>query len=165
MTPEEIVGRLNEHFPQAGLDNRVDKDHAVTVAPVDRLEELFRELRDDSEFRFDLFMDITAVDWLERAPRFDVVYHLYSTVHNHRLRIKVMVSENKPVPSASGVWVVADPMEREVWDMYGIKFSGHPNLTRLLLYEEFKGHPLRKDYPYDKRQPILEETWPSRDQG
>ena len=163
MTPEDIITRLNERFPEAGLDCRVDKGHAVAVVPVDQLKETLKVLKDDEAFSFDLFMDITAVDWLKREPRFDVVYHLYSTAHNHRLRIKVMVGGNQPVPSASGLWIVADPMEREIWDMYGIKFSGHPNLSRLLLYEEFKGHPLRKDYPYDKRQPLIEETWPSKD--
>jgi len=162
VTPEDIITRLNERFPEAGIDCRVDKDHAVSVVPVEQLKEMLKVLKDDMAFSFDLFMDITAVDWLKREPRFDVIYHLYSTAHNHRLRIKVMIGDNQPVPSVSGLWIVADSMEREVWDMYGIKFSGHPNLSRLLLYEEFKGHPLRKDYPYDKRQPLIEETWPSK---
>ena len=88
--------------------------------------------------------------------RFEVVYHVYSTVKNHRLRLKVPVTAADPtVDSLTGVWRSADWFEREVWDMFGIRFTGHPNLKRILMYEEFKGHPLRKDYPVRKRQPLI----------
>ncbi len=88
--------------------------------------------------------------------RFDVVYHVYSSVHGHRLRLKVPVATADPVvPSLTGLWHSANWFEREVWDMFGIRFEGHPNLRRILLYEEFKGHPLRKDYPIRKRQPLI----------
>ena len=88
--------------------------------------------------------------------RFEVVYHFYSTVKNHRLRLKVPVSAVDPtVDSLAGLWRAADWFEREVWDMFGIRFTGHPNLKRILMYEEFKGHPLRKDYPVRKRQPLI----------
>jgi len=88
--------------------------------------------------------------------RFEVVYHLYSSPHNHRLRLKVPLTSADPVvPSVTEYWKAANWFEREVWDMFGITFTGHPELRRILLYEEFKGHPLRKDYPVSKRQPLI----------
>jgi len=88
--------------------------------------------------------------------RFDVVYHFYSSVHNHRLRIRVPLTTADPVvDSLTGLWEAANWFEREVWDMFGIRFTGHPNLKRILMYEGFSGHPLRKDYPIRKRQPLI----------
>ncbi|MCF7810284.1 NADH-quinone oxidoreductase subunit C [bacterium] len=163
MIADEIVNKLNDRFTDLGLECKVDKGHAVAIVPVDNLAGLLKSLKTEDELGFNFFMDITAVDWQEREPRFEVVYHLYSTEHNHRLRIKTNVKEGQDVPTSTGLWSIADWMEREVWDMYGIRFSGHPNMKRLLLYEEFKGHPLRKDYPYDKQQPLVEPTWPVRE--
>ncbi len=88
--------------------------------------------------------------------RFVVVYHFYSTVHKHRLRLVIPVEEaDAEVDSLTSLWPGADWLEREVWDMFGINFRGHPNLKRILMYEEFEGHPLRKDYPVKKRQPLI----------
>ena len=88
--------------------------------------------------------------------RFEVVYHFYSTAHNHRLRLKVAVPAVDPaVDSVTGIWAAANWFEREAWDMFGITFRGHPNLKRILMYESFKGHPLRKDYPVNRRQPLV----------
>lgn len=88
--------------------------------------------------------------------RFDVVYHFFSSRHAHRLRLRIPLASADPViDSLTGIWASANWYEREIWDMFGIRFTGHPNLRRILLYEEFKGHPLRKDYPINKRQPIL----------
>lgn len=88
--------------------------------------------------------------------RFEVVYHFYSSIHNHRLRVKVPVTAADPVvASLIALWASANWFEREVWDMFGVRFSGHPNLKRILMYEEFQGHPLRKDYPVRKRQPLV----------
>ena len=88
--------------------------------------------------------------------RFEVVYHLYSLTHTHRLRIKVPVTSREPaVGSLTSLWESANWFEREVWDMFGIAFTGHPNLKRIMMYESFQGHPLRKDYPYWKRQPLI----------
>jgi NADH-quinone oxidoreductase subunit C len=99
---------------------------------------------------------VTAVDYLGSVPRFEVVYHLYSSSRNHRLRLKVRVPEDAPrVPSVTSVWRGANWLERETYDMYGIRFDGHPNLTRIYLYPEFEGHPLRKDYPKERRQPLV----------
>jgi NADH-quinone oxidoreductase subunit C len=106
-------------------------------------------------------MDLTAVDYLrypgrEDGRRYEVVYHLYSTREHHRVRVKVALEEDRAVvPTAVPVWAAANWFEREVWDMFGIRFAGHPDLRRLLLYEEFQGHPLRKDYPVNRRQPLI----------
>jgi NADH-quinone oxidoreductase subunit C len=103
-----------------------------------------------------MLSDVTAVDLLPRAPRFEVVYHLYSVARNHRVRVKAPVPEDDPeLHSVEALYASANWMEREVWDMYGIRFAGHPDLRRLLLYEEFEGHPLRKDYAKEKRQPLV----------
>ena len=92
----------------------------------------------------------------EPAHRFEVVYHFYSIPHRHRLRLKVPVAAaDAQVPSLTALWPSADWYEREVWDMFGIRFQGHPNLKRILMYEEFEGHPLRKDYPVNLRQPLI----------
>ncbi len=163
MLPEELISHLVTDLPGLNLICRVDKEHAVAEIAPSKLPELLSFLKDTPDYAFSLFMDLTAVDWFEkRAPRFDVVYHLYSVEHNHRLRIKLQVDDSEAVPTATKLWPAADWYEREVWDLYGIKFAGHPNLKRIMMYEEFKGHPLRKDYPYDKRQPLIEESWPVR---
>jgi len=161
MTPEELSSRLPADFPALGLTCRVDKGHAVVEIAADKLIQLVVGIKTAPDYAFHLLMDLTAVDWFEKRPvRFDLVYHFCSIVHNHRLRVKVQVADGERAPSLTHLWPIADWFEREVWDLYGIKFEGHPNLKRLLLYEEFKGHPLRKDYPYDMRQPLLPETWP-----
>ena len=127
------------------------------------LLEALRFCRDDERLACDVLMDLSAVDYLrypgrEDGPRFEVVYHLYSLRHNHRLRLNTRVEEDDAVvPSAVDLWPIADWLEREVWDMFGIRFQGHPDLRRLLLYEEFVGHPLRKDYPLRGRQPLVPE--------
>ncbi|HEX2500899.1 MAG TPA: NADH-quinone oxidoreductase subunit C, partial [Methylomirabilota bacterium] len=138
-------------------------EHGDHTALVDcaALAEVLRFCRDDAALRFDMLMDLTAADYLtypgrEDAPRFEVVYHLYSVPHSHRLRIKAGVEEDDPVvPTAVPLWPIADWFEREVWDMFGLRFQEHPDLRRLLLYEEFEGHPLRKDYPVSRRQPLI----------
>jgi NADH-quinone oxidoreductase subunit C len=90
------------------------------------------------------------------GARFAVVYHFFSMTLKHRLRVEVLLQDDEPeVDSVTPLWAVADWLEREVWDMFGIRFRGHPNLKRILLYEEFVGHPLRKDYPVDRRQPLI----------
>jgi NADH-quinone oxidoreductase subunit C len=99
-------------------------------------------------------MDLTAVDYFKRKPRFEVVYHFLSLKNLFRIRVKVPLSEPDPeLDSLVSLWASADWYEREVYDMFGIRFAGHPDLKRILMYPEFEGHPLRKDYPIDKRQP------------
>ena len=104
-------------------------------------------LRDDAKCGFVNMTDICGVDWPQRADRVDVVYHLLSPKKNLRIRVKVPVAEDQPVPSACGVYPGADWFERETWDMYGVLFTGHPDLRRLLTDYGFEGHPLRKDFP------------------
>ncbi|EEX15269.1 NADH-quinone oxidoreductase subunit c [Citreicella sp. SE45] len=104
-------------------------------------------LKTDPSCRFSTLVDITAVDYPERAKRFDVVYHFLSMYQNHRIRVRVAVREDEVVPSITGVHVSANWFEREVFDMFGIIFSGHPDLRRLLTDYGFRGHPLRKDFP------------------
>ncbi|MCX6639435.1 MAG: NADH-quinone oxidoreductase subunit C [bacterium] len=113
-------------------------------------------LMEDDEACFDLFLDLTAVDYLGREPRFEVVIHLSSIPKNHRIRIKVRLAEDDPfMPTITSVYPAANWFERECYDLYGIRFDGHPNLTRIMLYEGFEGHPLRKDYPVKGRQPRM----------
>ena len=109
-----------------------------------------------SEFAFDVFLDVTAVDWPERDPRFDVVHHFYSTTHKVRVRVKMRVTESAPqVPTLRPLYGSAGYMERECHDMYGIVFDGNDDLRPILLYEGFVGHPLRKDYPKQLEQPLV----------
>ncbi len=109
-----------------------------------------------SEFGFDLLLDVTAVDWPDRAPRFEVVYHFYSTEHFVRVRLKTRVPEGDPtVDSLAALYGSAQFMERECHDMYGIVFLGNRDLRPILLYEGFVGHPLRKDYPKQQEQPLV----------
>lgn len=115
---------------------------------------LVNVLRD--KFDFTLFLDVTAVDYPERSPRFDLVYHFYSPRHNQRIRLKLAVAEQQPiVPTLTGLYGSARYMEREVHDMYGIGFEGNADLRPILLYEGFVGHPLRKDYPIEREQPVV----------
>ncbi|HZP20205.1 MAG TPA: NADH-quinone oxidoreductase subunit C [Bauldia sp.] len=115
--------------------------------PADRIVPLAQFLRDDPRFAFVNITDICGVDWPSRAQRFDVVYHLLSPRLNRRLRLKVMTDENTPVPSLTPVFPGADWFEREAYDLYGIVFTGHPDLRRLLTDYGFDGHPMRKDFP------------------
>ncbi len=113
-----------------------------------------RRLRD--EFDFDIFLDVTAVDWLGQTPRFEVVHHFYSTRHKQRVRLKTRVAEVDPtVDSLVPLYGSAAFMERECHDMYGIGFRGNADLRPILLYEGFVGHPLRKDYPKRQEQPLV----------
>ncbi len=106
-----------------------------------------RFLRDDSNCLFKLLVDVCGVDYPERPERFEVVYHLLSLKHNHRIRVKLATAEDRPVPSATGVFKTAGWFEREVWDLYGVYFSDHPDLRRILTDYGFEGHPMRKDFP------------------
>jgi len=113
-------------------------------------------LKSDPRLLFNVLIDVTAVDYFGRDPRFDVVYQLLSLPFSRRLQVKIRVPESDPkVTSLTTLWNNANWLEREVWDMFGIRFEGHPNLKRILMYEEFQGHPLRKDYPIRKRQPLI----------
>jgi NADH-quinone oxidoreductase subunit C len=138
------VKRYRARFGEAIREAWTDRKQAILVVALDRLLEIAQYTRDDEQF--DLLADLTAVDWPKREKRFDLVLILYSFPKQERLRIKAHVGEGEPAPSVAGIWPTADWLEREVYDMFGIEFAGHPNLKRLLLPEEWEGFPLRKDY-------------------
>ena len=153
-----VISRLEATLPAKVRDSHEHRgDETVVIAREDALE-VFRHLKEYPDLAFDFLMDLTAVDYLGREPRFEVVYHLYSLKAGHRLRVKVPVPQEDPtVDSLVPLWKGANWLEREVWDMFGIRFHRHPDLRRVLLYEEFEGHPLRKDYPVNQRQPLVAE--------
>jgi NADH-quinone oxidoreductase subunit C len=157
------IKKLRERFGErievipAPLDMdtlKIDRDDIVDVC---------KFLRQEDELDYDLMRDLTCVDYIHEEPRFEIVYHLYSIYHGHELRLKVRLKEQDPtIDTVTSVWVGANWYEREVYDFYGIEFNNHPDLRRILLYPEFEGHPLRKDYPIDKEQPLFEEREETR---
>ena len=161
---QKVLARLKTRFGDAILatdDFRGDDEALVT--PESWLS-VARFLRDDSECAMNHFIDLTAVDYPERepgVPRFDVLLFIRSLTKNHRVRIKVRVRDGQELDSLTPVWQGADWTEREVYDMFGVRFAGHPDLRRILMYDEFVGYPLRKDYPIHKTQPLI----PYRDVG
>jgi NADH-quinone oxidoreductase subunit C len=151
----KVLERLKERFGDAVLETHSKLGDDTAVVARDHVRELLFFLRDDPELQFNLCSDVTGVDYLGRDPRFEVVWHLYSTVKKHRVRIKVRLAEDDAVVDSSvPVWSGNNWHERETHDLMGIRFKGHPDLRRLFLWKSFEGHPLRKDYPKDKRQPL-----------
>jgi NADH-quinone oxidoreductase subunit C len=154
-----VIDALLERFPGAAHDpyQGPGGDDVIFVKP-EALLEVCRFLRDDPAMGFNVAPYITAVDYLGQEPRFEVVYNLLSTSRAWRVRLRVRVPGADPVlESVTGVWRGANWFERYCWDMYGIRFTGHPDLRRLYMYDEFVGHPLRKDYPLRGRQPLIPE--------
>jgi NADH-quinone oxidoreductase subunit C len=129
------------------------------VVPAAQLLEVARHLRDAPDAAFDYCSDVTATDWPPRAQgRFDVVYCLYSTRHRHRVRVKVVAAEHQPIASVTGIWPAANWLEREVYDMFGVNFTGHPDRRRILMPEDWQGFPQRKDYPLEGPGELLMEN-------
>jgi len=153
---QAVLDRLRAHFGDRILETSdALGDYEVVVALEDWVE-LARFLKEDEELQLDHFIDLTAIDRPERAQaRFDLVLLLRSSSTGSRLRARTVVAEGAEAPSLAKLWLGANWAEREVWDMFGIGFAGHPDLRRILLYDEFVGHPLRKDYPIDKAQPLV----------
>jgi NADH-quinone oxidoreductase subunit C len=154
---EKIGKQLASRFAERVRIDDARDQVVAQVAPRDWLE-VATCLRDDLEMAMELFVDLTAVDYIERHPehpRFEVVLIVRSLRKNHSLRLKTQVAEGEALDSLVSVWRGADWAEREVFDMFGIRFVGHPDLRRVLLYEQFEGHPLRKDYPITKTQPLV----------
>jgi len=147
---------LKENHPESVLETLSPQGDATAVIRPESLSKVMSFLKSDKRLLFNVLVDITAVDYLPKKPRFEVIYHLLSLPFSRRLRIRVPVDESGPaVDSLTPLWGSANWLEREVWDMFGIRFAAHPDLKRILMYEEFEGHPLRKDYPIRKRQPLI----------
>jgi NADH-quinone oxidoreductase subunit C len=130
----------------------------TVIVPAAHILEAATYLRDAPEASFDYCSDLTATDWPPRAERFDVIYCLYSTRHRHRVRLKVKVAENQPLASVTGVWTAANWLEREVFDMFGVNFTGHPDRRRILMPDDWQGYPQRKDYPLEGPGELLMEN-------
>ena len=149
-----VFERISEALASRVTDSSVSHGILVLQIAPPALLDVVALLRE--KFRFDMLLDVTAVDWLGREPRFEVVWHLYSTAHRVRVRIKAGVAEAAPtVDTLTGAYGSAHYMERECHEMYGIVFAGNPDLRPILLYEGFQGHPLRKDYPKEREQPLV----------
>ena len=171
---QSLIDLLRSAVPGAILGSHVQAGDASVLVARDKLLEFAAFLRDDPRLRMEMLLDVTAVDYLEYdpalrhhltpvdegnsadLPRFEVVYHFLSMTHGHRLRAKVALAlEDLHVPSLTGLWISANYGEREAWDMFGVKFDGHPDLRRILMYEEFEGFPLRKDFEQRGYQPLV----------
>jgi NADH-quinone oxidoreductase subunit C len=169
MSDAGVLATLEGTFPGKITESATLHGIAAVVLHRDDAPAVFPELHDNPVFAFNLLSDLTAVDLLGQEPRFEIVYQLYSITLNRRLQVKIRVPEDEAwAHTVSSVWKSGNWLEREIWDMFGITFKGHPDMRRILMYEEFRGHPLRKDYPVSKRQPLVEERdpitnpWPKR---
>lgn len=156
-TSDELLRLLNEKLGKHIIESKLDLGDAVIRITRPNMLDFFRLLKLDAELSFNLLISVTVVDWMDkRDDRFEAVYHLLSLKNHFRLRVKIDVpEEDAKVDSICSLWSGANFMEREAWDMYGVTFTGHPDLRRILTYDEFKGHPLRKDYPVQAKQPRI----------
>jgi NADH-quinone oxidoreductase subunit C len=156
---ERVLTILREKFGDAIVETHSHLGDDTAVIATSRWKEVARFLREDPQMSFDMFVDLCGVDFPDREPRFEVVVHLYSIARRHRVRIKARVGDSEGddavVDTLVDLWPGASWFEREAFDMFGITFRGHPDLRRILMYPEFEGYPLRKDYPADRTQPLV----------
>jgi NADH-quinone oxidoreductase subunit C len=152
MDSPSIISTLTPLVPGASFEVGASHDMPTIYVPVDRLVDTCRALRDTAGLKFEVLIEITAADYFPREPRFEMVYHLLSVAERARLRVKVRVPSDGSVPTLQSVWLGAGWLEREVWDMFGILIEGHNDLRRLLMPEDWEGHPARKDYPVQIRK-------------
>jgi len=145
MDANGIIESLTPLVPGAAFEAGASVDFATVYVPAEHIVATCAALRD--HLTFEVLVEVTAADYLPRAPRYEVVYHLLSVAHRRRLRLKVRVAADGTVPTVQPVYPGAGWLEREVWDMFGIVFDGHNDLRRLLMPEDWEGHPQRKDYP------------------
>ncbi len=154
-----VLEALKEKFGDAVLETHSQFGDDTAVVRADKWKEVCRFLRDDPAMSFDMSVDLCGVDYPDREPRFEVVLHLYSIAKRHRLRLKARVGdvegEGAEIDTVADIWIGVNWFERETYDLMGISFKGHPDLRRILMYPEFEGHPLRKDYPANKTQPLV----------
>jgi NADH-quinone oxidoreductase subunit C len=155
MEETEILTKLKNKFPQQVKETFISLGMEVAVIDKEALFEVMSFLKEKPQ-DYAMLLDLTCVDYLGEEPRFEMVYHLFSLSSNRRLRIKARVSEKEPrIASLTPLWRNANWLEREVYDLFGIEFVGHPDLRRIFMYDGFEGHPLRKDYPLRLRQPRI----------
>ena len=154
MDAQTVIAELTLVVPQATYEVGAAVDVATVYVSGEHIVETCRALRDSPGMRFNVLVEVTAADYFPRHPRFEVVYHLLSIPNRHRLRVKVRVPEGGSLPTVQQVWPAAGWLEREVWDMFGVVFDGHPDLRRLLMPEDWEGHPQRKDYPVQIRKSV-----------
>lgn len=154
---KELEKLLQEKVHNLILSTEISLGDLVVRVKREDLIPFFKIVKIDSAVQLNLLIDVTVVDWLDSKPnRYEVVYHLLSLTTKHRLRVKVELSEKDPsIDTIVPLWSSANFLEREAWDMYGVKFKGHPDLRRILMYDEFEGYPLRKDYPVQGKQPRI----------
>jgi NADH-quinone oxidoreductase subunit C len=156
---ERVLEVIKKRFGDAIVETHSQFGDDTAVIDPARWKEVCRFLRDDPTMNFDMFVDLCGVDYPRREPRFEVVVHLYSISRRHRLRVKTRVGDSEGdeavVDTLVDLWVGASWFERECFDMFGVTFRDHPDLRRILMYPEFEGHPLRKDYPADRTQPLV----------
>ncbi len=148
-TKEKVTARFGSKL----LGTSTQFDELGLVVDKADLHDVVRFLRDEAGLKYRHLSDIAATDWLDRAKRFEIVYHLYSFDLRDYVRVKVRVGENESVPTMCSDWKTADWLEREVYDMFGVTFAGHPDMRRILMWDDFEGHPLRKDYPLTYEMP------------
>lgn len=147
--------RIEEQFPDALIAVREMAGEQTVVVRRKRIVEILQFLREDEELQYNFLSDLTAVDFLGRVPRFEVVYHLLSMPNKRRVRVKTLVEDEGSTPSVVGVYPTANYHEREVYDMFGIEFEGHPDLRRILMPDDYDGYPLRKDHPLGYEPPAF----------
>jgi NADH-quinone oxidoreductase subunit C len=155
MDPATLIASLEQAVPGATFEPVASVDLQTTVyVSGERVVEIARTLRERPDLRFEFLAELTAVDFWPREPRFELVYLLVSIEHRLRLRMKVRLpGADAHIGTVSGIWPAANWLEREVWDLFGIAFDGHPDLRRLLMPEDWEGFPLRKDFPVQIRRP------------
>jgi NADH-quinone oxidoreductase subunit C len=155
-----LIELVKKNFPDAVLESHSQLGDDTLVLAPGRWKEVCTFLKDNPQSDMSMLTDLTAVDYPDRDPRFEIVAHLYSLSRGHRLRLKARVGDREgetvELDTLTELWASANWMERECFDMFGVKFLGHPDLRRILLYPEFEGYPLRKDYPAEKIQPLLQ---------
>jgi NADH-quinone oxidoreductase subunit C len=150
MEPLAIAERIQKQFPDSVQSVNAYAGQVSIIIKKDAILAVGDYLRNDPDLAFDYLADLCGCDFAEKSPRFEVVYNLRSIQHNHLIRLKVQLPEDCPeIDSVFSLWAAADWFEREAYDMLGIRFKGHPDLRRLLLPEDWEGHPLRKDYPLE----------------
>jgi len=144
---EQAIRSITERFPQAIARSGSFRDQHWAELAAESLVEVCRFLRDDPSTDYDVLLDVTAVHWPGEEPGMEVVYHLYSRSRDDRLRLKVRTGDRGPVPTLAGLWKSAERNERETFDMFGVKFEGHPDLRRILMPDDYTDFPLRKEFP------------------